>query len=236
MKNFPRAGIVFFTVLFVASVAACVLLRPFIVNVRLSEYREQFSVWIKNMGVKGVAILLGIQALQIVLAIIPGGPVEIAAGAAYGAWGGFAICILGCAMAATGIFFAVRVFGVPLVERFFGKKLTEKYRFLGNAKKFSLALFLLFLIPGIPKDALTYIAPLGSIKPGRFIIISTAARSPAILMATMLGSSALRGNWTLVALLFGAIAVTGIVGILYGGRIADKLKHGAWKKNNGEGM
>ncbi|MDR2184700.1 MAG: VTT domain-containing protein [Treponema sp.] len=225
MKNSPRVGIVFFTALFAVSAAVCILFRPFIVNVRLSEYREQFSAWIEGMGVKGVAILLGIQVLQIIVAIIPGGPLEIAAGAAYGAWGGFAICILGCLMASAGIFFAVRVFGVPLVERLFGKKLTEKYRFLGNAKKFSLALFLLFLIPGIPKDALTYIAPLGSIKPGRFILISTAARSPAILMATMLGNSALRGNWLLAALFFGAIAVTGIMGILYGGRIAGKLKH-----------
>jgi uncharacterized membrane protein YdjX (TVP38/TMEM64 family) len=224
MKNSPRAGIIFFTVLFVASAAVCVLFRPFIANVRLSEYREQFSAWIEGLGVKGMAILLGIQVLQIVVAIIPGGPLEIVAGAAYGAWGGFVLCILGCLMASAGIFFAVRVFAFPLVERLFGKKLTEKYRFLGNAKKFSLALFLLFLIPGIPKDALTYIAPLGSIKPGRFILISTAARSPAILMATMLGSSALRGNWLLAALFFGAIAVTGIVGILYGGRIADKIK------------
>jgi uncharacterized membrane protein YdjX (TVP38/TMEM64 family) len=224
MKNSPRAGIIFFTVLFVASAAVCVLFRPFIANVRLGEYRAQFSAWIEGLGVKGMAILLGIQVLQIVVAIIPGGPLEIVAGAAYGAWGGFAICILGCLMASAGIFFAVRIFGVPLVERLFGKKLTEKYRFLGNAKKFSLALFLLFLIPGIPKDALTYIAPLGSIKPGRFIVISTVARSPAILMATMLGSSALGGNWLLAALFFGAIAVTGIMGILYGGRIADKLR------------
>jgi uncharacterized membrane protein YdjX (TVP38/TMEM64 family) len=223
MKNSARAGIVFFAVFFIASAAACVLLRPFIVNLRLSDYREQFSAWIAGLGVKGLAILLGIQTLQIIVAIIPGGPVEIVAGAAYGAWGGFALCILGCLMATTGIFLAVRAFGVPLVERFFGKKLTNKYRFLGNAKKVSLALFLLFLIPGLPKDALTYIAPLGTIKLSRFLLIATVARSPAILMSTMLGSSALRGNWTLLALLFGATALTGIAGVFYGEKIAGTI-------------
>jgi uncharacterized membrane protein YdjX (TVP38/TMEM64 family) len=225
MKNSPRAGVVFFAVFFIVSAAVCLLLRPFIVNMRLNEYRERFSAWIADLGVKGVFILLGIQALQIIVAVIPGGPVEIAAGAAYGAWGGFAICILGCFIAATGIFFTVRIFGLPLVERLFGKKLTSKYRFLGNTKKVSLAIFLLFLIPGIPKDALTYIAPLGAIKPGRFLLISTSARAPAILMSTMLGSSMLRGNWALIALLFAATALAGIIGLLYGERIAGKIRH-----------
>jgi uncharacterized membrane protein YdjX (TVP38/TMEM64 family) len=227
MKNSIRAGVVFFAIFFMASVAVCLLLRPFIVNLRVSEYRERFGAWITGMGVKGMAILLAIQVLQIIVAIIPGGPLEIVAGAAYGAWGGFAICVLGCIIAAAGIFLAVRTFGVPLVEKFFGKALTDKYRFLGDAKKFSLALFLLFLIPGVPKDTLAYIAPLGSIKPGRFILITTAARAPAILMSTMLGSSALQGNWTLLLLLFAATAVTGIIGLLYGERIAGKIKHHA---------
>jgi uncharacterized membrane protein YdjX (TVP38/TMEM64 family) len=225
MKRSVRVGIVFFAVFIAASVAICLLIRPFMVNLRTSEYRQRFSAWIESMGVKGVAILLGIQVLQIVVAVIPGGPMELVAGAAYGTWGGFALCILGCLAAASGIFLAVRTFGAPLVERFFGTELTGRYRFLGDAKKFSLALFLIFLIPGTPKDALTYIAPLGNIKPGRFLLITTAARAPAILMSTMLGSSALRGNWTLLLLLFLATALTGIVGLLYGGQIADRIRH-----------
>jgi uncharacterized membrane protein YdjX (TVP38/TMEM64 family) len=225
MKNSVRAGVVVFGLFFIVSGTICILLRPFIVNLRLSGYREQFGAWIGSMGVRGMAILLGIQVLQIIVAVIPGGPVEIVAGAAYGPWKGFAICILGCLIATAGIFMTVRALGVPLVERLIGKKLTDKYRFLGNTKKVALALFLLFLVPGIPKDALTYIAPLGPIKPGRFILISAVARSPAMLMSTMLGNSALQGNWALIALLFGATALTGIIGALYGERIADRIRH-----------
>jgi hypothetical protein len=43
-------------------------------------------------------------------------------------------------------------------------------------------------------------------------------------MSAMLGSSALRGNWTLLLLLFGATALTGVIGLLYGGRIADRIR------------
>jgi uncharacterized membrane protein YdjX (TVP38/TMEM64 family) len=225
MKNPARAGAVFFAVLFIVSAAACVLVRPFIARLLNSEYRERFSAWIAGMGIKGMAILLGIQALQIIVAVIPGGPVEIVAGAAYGPWKGFAICILGCLIASAGIFLTVRALGVPLVERLLGKKLTDKYRFLGNTRRVALALFLLFLIPGVPKDALTYIAPLGPIKPGRFLLISSVARSPAILMSAMLGNSALQGNWALIALLFAATALAGIAGALYGERIVEHLKH-----------
>jgi uncharacterized membrane protein YdjX (TVP38/TMEM64 family) len=225
MKISARTGAVFFALLFALSVAVCLLLRPFILNMRLSEYRERFGAWIESLGPKGVAILLGIQILQIVVAIIPGGPLEIAAGAAYGAWGGFAICVLGCLIASAGIFLAVRTFGAPLAKRLAGRDLTEKYRFLTDSKKVSRALFLLYLVPGVPKDALTYIAPLGTIGLRRFLLISNGARVPAILMSTMLGSSVLRGNWALILLLFGATAAAGIAGLVYGEQIADKFKH-----------
>jgi uncharacterized membrane protein YdjX (TVP38/TMEM64 family) len=225
MKTSVRTGIIVLVLFVLASAAIYLLIRPFVINLRVSEYRERFSVWVEGLGFKGMAILLGIQILQIVLAFIPGGPVELAAGAAYGAWGGFAICILGCAIATAGIFLAVRTFGAPLAQWFSGKELTGKYAFLRNTKKLSLALFILYLIPGIPKDALTYIVPLGTIKLRRFLIISTGARVPAILASTMLGSSMLRGHWALILALFAATAVTGIAGVLYGERIVDRFRH-----------
>jgi uncharacterized membrane protein YdjX (TVP38/TMEM64 family) len=228
MKKSVITGFVVLAVLLILSTAIFLLLRPFIANLNLAEYRDRFVAWIESLGFMGAAILLGLQALQIIVAIVPGGPVEILAGAAYGTWGGFAICILGCVAASAGIFMIVRTFGLPLVERILGKKLTDKYKFLGDPKKISLALvflFILFLIPGVPKDALTYIAPLGPVKLGRFLFISTVARAPAILMSTMLGNSALRGNYTLIVLLFAAIALMGVIGLLYGERIAEKIKH-----------
>jgi uncharacterized membrane protein YdjX (TVP38/TMEM64 family) len=225
MKKSARAGIIVLVLFILASVTIYLLIRPFVVNLRVSEHRERFSAWVEGLGFKGVAILLGIQVLQIVLAFIPGGPVELVAGAAYGAWGGFAICILGCVIATTAIFFAVRTFGAPLVKWFSGKELTGKYAFLRNTKKLSLALFILYLVPGVPKDALTYIVPLGTIKLRRFLIISTGARVPAIFASTMLGSSMLRGHWALMLALFAATAVMGIVGVLYGERIVDRFRH-----------
>jgi uncharacterized membrane protein YdjX (TVP38/TMEM64 family) len=235
MKKSVVTGLVVLAGLLILFVAVFLLLRPFIANLSLSAYRDRFVAWIEGLGIRGAAILLGLQALQIIVAIIPGGPVELLAGAAYGTWGGFAICILGCLIASSVIFMTVKAFGLPLVERILGKKLTDKYKFLGDPKKVSMALaflFILFLIPGVPKDALTYIAPLGPVKQGRFLLISTVARAPAILMSTMLGSSALQGNWALIVLLFAVIALMGVIGLLYGGRITEKIKHKHYSQDN----
>jgi uncharacterized membrane protein YdjX (TVP38/TMEM64 family) len=224
MKSPVRTGIIFFTVFSTLSVILCILFWPFITRLRLPEYREQFSLWIEKLGFRGVLILLGIQVLQIIVAVIPGGPMELVAGAAYGALGGLGICLLGSLAASTAIFLVVRKFGTPLVIRFFGRELTDKYTFLGDTRKLSLVLFLLFLIPGIPKDALTYIVPLGNIKLSRFIIISNAARSPAIIMSAMLGDSVFRGNWVLIVLLFFIIAAAGVFGLLYGEKIIGRFR------------
>jgi uncharacterized membrane protein YdjX (TVP38/TMEM64 family) len=225
MKTPSGAGIIFLTIFIILAALIAILLWPLIARLRLPGYREQFSAWIDTLGFKGVLIVFGIQILQIIVAVIPGGSVEILAGAAYGVLGGLAICILGCLAATTVIFLLVRKFGVPLVNRFFGPKLTGKYAFLKesigfqDSRKVSLLLFLIFLIPGAPKDILTYIASLQDIKLSRFILITNVARTPAILMAVMLGSSMLQGNIVLIVVLFLIIAVTGILGLLYGEKI-----------------
>jgi uncharacterized membrane protein YdjX (TVP38/TMEM64 family) len=223
MKKSQRIGIIFIILFVILSVILGILFWPFIAQLRLPEYREKFSLWIKQLGFRGILILLGVQILQIIVAIIPGGPMELIAGAAYGTLGGLALCLLGSLAASTVIFLAVRKFGAPLVVRFFGRELTAKYAFLNDTRKLSLVIFLLFLIPGVPKDTLTYMVPLGNIKLSRFIIISHFARIPAILSSTILGDSMISGNWILIALFFLIIAAMGILGLLYGERFRRSM-------------
>jgi uncharacterized membrane protein YdjX (TVP38/TMEM64 family) len=224
MKKSARLTVIVIAILIIITAGLCALFWPFFSRLGLAEYREAFSDWIKALGFRGILILLGLQVLQIIVAIIPGGPVEILAGAAYGVLGGLAICILGCLFASTAIFLAVRKFGAPLVIRFFGKKLTDTYAFLADTKKLSLAIFLLFLIPGLPKDTLAYIAPLSKIRLSRFIILSNFARIPAILASAMLGDSMVKGNWILVVVFFLIIAAAGILGVLYGEKFFGRLR------------
>jgi uncharacterized membrane protein YdjX (TVP38/TMEM64 family) len=117
-------------------------------------------------------VLFGIQVLQIVVAVIPGGPVQLIAGAAYGALGGLLIIEAGCAVATMIVFFMVRKFGLPLIKRFFGVDVLDTWGFLKDEEKTALVTFILFFIPGTPKDTLTYLIPLSRLSLIQFTLIS----------------------------------------------------------------
>jgi uncharacterized membrane protein YdjX (TVP38/TMEM64 family) len=211
----------------VLTVVLCLLFWPFISSLRDPVYREQFSVWIESLGFKGILILFGIQVLQIVVAVIPGEPVELLAGAAYGPLGGLLICLAGCAIASTVIFLMVRKFGQGLVTRFFKKVDLEKFKFLQNRQKTAAVVFVLFLIPSTPKDMLTYIVPLSGFPLSRFILISAFARIPSILSSTMIGDSAANGNWPRFLALFGITALIGFFGIFFTEKIVNFFRNRA---------
>ena len=186
---------------------------PFIKNLQNPQYREMFSVWVAGLGFKGILVLFGIQVLQIVVAVIPGGPVELIAGAAYGVWKGILIVELGCAVATILVFSLVRKFGLPLVRRFFGDDMINTWGFLSSEKKTALVTFVVFLIPGTPKDILTYLVPLSRLSLVQFTLISVVARFPMILSTAVMGDAAMQGKWVMFLVVFGLTAVTGILGI-----------------------
>jgi len=196
---------------------------PLIRDLRNPEYRETFTAWVAGLGFRGVIILFGIQVLQIVVAVIPGGPVQLIAGAAYGAWGGLLILMAGCAVATLTVFFLVRKFGLPFVKRFFGADAINTWGFLKDEKKTALVTFILFLIPGTPKDTLTYLAPLSRLSLLQFTLISVFARFPAMLSSTIMGDAAMQGNRQLFFVVFGLTAAIGILGIQFRDRIVSRL-------------
>ena len=194
----------------------------FIQDLRDEEYRESLSLWIKSHGFVGVAVLFGIQVLQIFIAMIPGGPIQIIAGMAYGTWGGFAIIVVGCLFTSTIIFYIGRKFGMPLLRRFLGEKDLKTWKFLKDSKKTARLVFILFLIPGTPKDLLTWLAPLTNLSLPTFVVLSTFARIPAMLLSTMTGDSMMMGNWILALSLFLGIALIGLLGLHLKDRIIGK--------------
>jgi uncharacterized membrane protein YdjX (TVP38/TMEM64 family) len=227
MKKAEFRFLIFVICFAVLTVLLCVLFWPFISRLRENEYRARFTAWIEGLGVKGVLILLGIQIVQIVVAVIPGGPVEVLAGAAYGGFGGLGICLAGCAIATSLVFVMVRKFGSPFVGLFFSKEKTGRFAFLYDSKKLSLAVFILFLIPGTPKDFLTYLVPLSGMGLGRFVLISCFARIPAIVSSTFMGASAIEGRLLFVVLLFLFIAAAGVLGLVFSERVVGYFRKGA---------
>ena len=195
---------------------------PYIARLETEEGRAQFRDWAYSLGFWGWLITLGIQLLQIFLAFIPGEPVELLMGYIWGDWGGMFTCLLGILIGTTVIFFLSRKLGMSFVRKMVGSDDLTKYRFLRDKNKVELTVFILFFIPGTPKDALSYIAPLAPIHPVKYILIATFARIPSIITSTMLGESVADGDYLTAIIIFVITAIISILGIVFGNKYIKK--------------
>lgn len=167
------------------------------------------------MGFEGVFIIIGLMVAQIFLPILPGEPVEVLAGMSYGPIGGLIVIFLGSFLSSFIIFFAVRKFGRNFIYSFVSKEKIEKLensKLFSNPKKIDTILFILFFIPGTPKDLIVYIGGLLPVKPAKFLMISTFARCPSIISSTIAGSNLIVGNWVVIGLAYLiTFAIAGII-------------------------
>ena len=204
-------------IIFVAVAAALtVLLWPYVASLATEEGREEFRALVDNLGFLGWLVTLAVQLLQIFLAFIPGEPIELLLGVMWGPWLGTFTCLLGIFIGTAVIFLLVRKLGVKFVKRIVGDKDINKYKFLSDPRRLELTVFILFFIPGTPKDALTYIVPLTNIGTVRYLLISTFARIPSVITSTLLGDSIAAGDYTAAVIVFVITAAISIAGILFG--------------------
>ena len=204
--------------------ALSLALWPYFSKLSDPVYQEPLRAWINKLGFAGWLAVLGVQMLQIIIAFVPGEPVEILAGVLYGSFGGLLTCLLGIVLSSSLVFFTARKFGHSLVSKIFGRDKLEEFSFINNTEKVEITTFVLFLIPGTPKDMLTYIAGITKIKPSQFLLISTFARIPSVITSTLMGDTLSRGNWALTIVIFLITAAIGLVGILYKSKIIGRLK------------
>ncbi len=215
---------VYFVVFIIVLIGLTVLCVPLVNRLTSEEGRAQLEAFFADNALWGVVVFLILQVLQVVVALIPGGIIQIIAGVAFGGVWGTVFSLVGVIIGTYIVFVIVRKLGSPIVEAFIDKKGIKQFSFLNDNKKLELAVFILFLIPGIPKDTLTYIAPLTKIKMPNFILLSTVARVPALVMSCVFGSSLGNGNIVTAIVMFSVIAVLGVFGILYRDKIISKVK------------
>ena len=197
-KGFTIAGIVIF-ILFMA-VIAWFIGRPL---VRFVEEPEKFQLWVDSHGIWGRLAFIGMVVLQVIVAIIPGEPLEIGAGYAFGVIEGTMLCLIGMFIGGVTVFCFVRRFGIKVVEVFFSREKIDSLRFLQNEKRVKLVAFLLFLLPGTPKDILSYVVGLTKLPLSTWILITTVARIPSVLTSTLAGAALGEGEHVSAAVAFG---------------------------------
>ncbi len=181
---------------------------------KTDELKEYFN----SFGWFGRFVFIGLAAFQVVLAIVPGGPVQIAAGSVYGAVQGSILSLIGIEIGSIIAFLLVKKFGFRVVGVFFSPEKSEKFRFLLNdkltQKRLNSITWGLFFIPGSPKDLLSYLSGLTPMKLKTFILISTIARAPFIIISALGGASMINNSFWVTAIIFSIITVVCIVSIL----------------------
>lgn len=205
---------------------------------KIKEYIDDpllFKEYINDKGIKGVFIFLALQILQIVVSIIPGEFVEVAAGITYGWFFGFVLCEIGIFIGSSFIYFFSKKIGKPAVKNFVGDKHFDKLSKLDNYKNRDRIIFLIYLVPGLPKDLLSYVACFFSINYSKFMIISMVARIPSILTSTIAGSYLINGDYLEAVLIFVFTGLFALVCFLLSDKIMNKIsKHKESKNYIGE--
>ncbi len=191
---------------------------------------EELRSFVSSMGWAGIIFMFIIQTAQVVLAFIPGEPIEIAAGTLYGTVGGTILCLAGITAGTAIIFLLVKKLGRELSLRVIGAEKYRRLKFLEDPSKRDILLFLLMFIPGTPKDILTYFSPLSGISTARFLVIASVARIPSVITSTYVGGTLAKGDilWALtVFLIVGIISIGGII-------IYNKIIDANNKEKNGQ--
>ena len=170
---------------------------------------EAFTEIVDRRPVIGRLIFIGIQMLQVFIAFIPGEAVEVAAGLAFGAWEGLLLSLIGVAIGSSIIFLLTKTLGHRFVELFVSEDQINDLAIIRSDTRLNSLVFLLYFIPGTPKDVITYLVGTTRMKLHTFLIISLIARIPSILTSTWCGSKIINGDYTEAVIIF---AVTGIIG------------------------
>ncbi len=179
-----------------------------------SDGGVSFKAFIEGYGWAGRFVALAIQILQVFIAIIPGEFVEVGMGLSFGAIEGTVICLAGVGLGSALIFLLIKKWGIRLVELFIDRNKIDSLKFINSEKKLGTLVFILFLIPGTPKDLLTYIVPLTRMKLSEFLFITLIARIPSIVSSTIGGNFFGEGKYFEGILLFvitGAVSVAGVI-------------------------
>ena len=191
-----------------------VLLTLFVCHWLNSFSQEDFREHVRSFGVLAPLVMLALQILQVFIALIPGEIVESAAGYVLGPWLGTAVCYTGIALASALIFVLTRRYGVKLVEVFVSREKIKQLRFLNTEQKRNTLIFLLFFIPGTPKDLLTYFVGLTDIRLRTFLLLSMTARIPSVITSTFGGHLLGQERYIGAVILYGITGTLSLLGMV----------------------
>jgi uncharacterized membrane protein YdjX (TVP38/TMEM64 family) len=235
MRFFPRLKSKWIWILGLLTVICIVLIYQYrselwaqIVHLySLFGSRRKSKQFILSFGAYSPIAFMLLQVLQVVVAPIPGGAIEFLGGYIFGVKGGFVYSMIGLFFGSWMAFALARIFEKWAVEKFVSPRTRKKFDYLIGHEGVILS-FVLFLIPGFPKDALCYILGLTPMHTGIFLVVSTLGRIPGTLIATLQGAKAFDEQYRTFLILLGLSTLVILIFYIYHNEIHDMIKK--WHK------
>ena len=154
---------------------------------RFYSSKRAVGEFLKNFGPWTPVAFIAVQALQVVLAPIPGEATGILGGYLFGTWLGFLYSTVGLTLGSVTAFLLGRWLGLPVVRRVVSKEVYHKFDFISRAGG-ELVTLVCFLIPGFPKDYLCFLLGVSPLQFGMFFMISTFGRMPGTWLLSVQGA------------------------------------------------
>ncbi|MDD6994657.1 MAG: VTT domain-containing protein [Candidatus Borkfalkiaceae bacterium] len=172
---------------------------------------QGFKQWIEGFDEGSVIIFVLLRVAMTVFRVIPGGPLQVAGGYAFGTWWGALWCMVGSLIGTLIIFFLGKKYGTKLVGLFVSPEKMRSAALFKDAKKRNLWLFLMNFLPGTPKDIFTWVAALSNDGAGSSIAVILLSRIPSVIVSTWCGDQLMQENYLLSGIVFGVMFVIGLV-------------------------
>lgn len=190
--------------------------------VQYAKDPEKFKQWIDSYGIYSRLIFVFIVMLQVVVAIIPGEPFEIAAGYCFGVFEGLLLCLIGITLGSLIIFALVDRYEESIVSVFFKEKEFKKLSFLKNKRKAANLAFILNVLPGTPKDLLSYFIGLTPIPLKTWLLIVFIGRIPSVITSTLGGYYLRKQEYGTTTYVFVITALISLIGLFVYNKILNK--------------
>jgi uncharacterized membrane protein YdjX (TVP38/TMEM64 family) len=180
---------------------------------------ETLEAWIAGLGAEARLAFLAVQVFQVLVFVVPGEVVQISGGYLFGIFEGALWSTLGIAVGASINYAVGRYAGRAFIDRFLSEKAAARFTSIATSARGKQGFFLLFVIPGIPKDVLCYVGGSALMGFWGFLLISTLGRLPGIIGSAVIGGSAAAEQWLVSITVFGLAVVLFLLGVAFRKRL-----------------
>ena len=178
---------------------------------KLFTNRDAMNDFLSANQSKGIIAFLGIQIFQVVVSVLPGNIIQMAAGFVFGVFKAYLLAISGVFVGTFIAYNLSKYLGKDVIVMIFKEKNINKFINMLSSKKGFVAIILIYLIPGLPKDVFTYAAGLSNMKALPFVLTSIIARTPAMFGSLVFGAMFRAHNYVGMVILCVAVGILLIV-------------------------